>query len=397
MQVVSNSSADMSVITLADAEDLAVVVKPLVPQLVAFRATTFGARASCASLNHLCGSKGVDIGNCTGFPPTFPPVSGVDNGNLGSGDSKLFIQSSNYGSNASCPHISANDVTDDASALNPTCPPPVNAYSLWMQFLWTSEGDDPYGSSPPGSDAVYGWGEKATMLTNCTVSFYNVTLDYRNGSYKLVDEQLSNVGLSDGLAAPTRLGHYASHLLTDVQGLSFLSNNTDEVMAYLNQDLARLAIGSAAAVMNVAADTLSASTLGTVIVGRYPFWPVVIILGLLYTHALLALGIFFMTALFTHTDMVCVAGDPKRVSALELAQLRLTDPLTVVAALFPQGNSTAARGVLSVRADTLDMFDEHPRQEGRIRAGIYSSTDGGDGTFRIWRRGDKSRQDGSME
>ncbi|CAL1714890.1 unnamed protein product [Somion occarium] len=167
MLVASNSSENVQIITLAEADDLAVLVKPNVQQSVAFRATTFGARASCQSVNALC-VHGEELApqNCTGFPPSFPPVSNVTNsGGLQEGDSKVFIQSSNCPPDVACEHISTDLITTLAAALNTTVPP-VNAYSLWMQFLWEAGGDQVFGRSPEGNDAVDNYSNLATMLTN---------------------------------------------------------------------------------------------------------------------------------------------------------------------------------------------------------------------------------------
>ncbi|CAL1710735.1 unnamed protein product [Somion occarium] len=232
MLVASNSSEDLQTITLAEADDLAVlqVVKPNVPQPVAFRATTFGARVSCQSVNHLC-VHGYAPQNCSGFSSTFPPISGFDSGGLNGGESKVFIQSPNCPWDVDCDHISADMITSLAAALSSQVPP-VNAYSLWMPFLWEAAGDTEFGHPPEGNDAIDNYSNLATMVTNCTLYFYNVTLDYSNGSYVRVDEELTNVGLSDGLAASARLGHYASHLISNVQGHAFTDNSTDKVMAY---------------------------------------------------------------------------------------------------------------------------------------------------------------------
>lgn len=76
MLVTSNSSQSLQAITLANASDLAVLVDPSVSQNTAFRMTTFGARASCQSVNPFCSTaEGTYNGTCAGFPPSFPPVN----------------------------------------------------------------------------------------------------------------------------------------------------------------------------------------------------------------------------------------------------------------------------------------------------------------------------------
>lgn len=384
MLAAANASSELRPITLANASDLAVLVRPNIPQALSFRMTTFGARASCESVNHLCDLISANI-TCNGFPSTFPPASDQFTTGINQGDSKLWIQSSNCAwDNSNCSHIDASKMTDDGVSLSRN-QAPTNAYSLWLQFLWESEGDIGFGEGPEGNDAVNSYSNMATMLTNCTLSFYNVTLDYSNGNYSRVEEELTNTGLSDGLAGPTRLGHYATHLLSNVQGHAFSDNSTREVMAYLEQDLARLALASAAWITNLTTPTTMQATLSNAIVGRYPFWPVAIFIALLYSHAALALFVFLATALFTRTELVRVRGERGAVSALELVQVRLTDPLAAVAARFPQQRPALSIAALSARTTAIDIFGERPGEE-RLRVGVHSDPVERSEVFGVWRK-----------
>lgn len=381
--VTCNTSVSLSAITLADADDLAVLVTPGVPQTVIFRATSFGARASCQSVNQLCVGTGGYFGNCSGFPSSFPPVAWNSSGGLVPGGSGAFIQSANC---ESCNHVGTSDMlTSGAYILSDTVPPPSNPYSLWMQFLWRSSGDGVYGYPPAGNTAVNYYSNQASMLANCSLSFYNVTVDYINGNYTLVDETLSNAGLADGLAGPTRVGNYNSRLVANIEGHAFSDNSTETVMAFLQQDLARLALGSAAVITDLKSSTLSQSTQSTRIVGRYPFWPTVILLALLFLHAVLAVIVFALTALLSRASRVRAPGATKSVSMLELTQLRLTSPLALVAALFPPVRPKASRAELSTKTDVLNIFEEHPREQ-RVRVGLHPNTEDKGLIFRAWRR-----------
>lgn len=397
MLVRANNSNTLQAITLADFDDMAVLVKPNITHSLAFRAKSFGASAQCQSVNHLCDTRL----NCTGFPSSYPPFNGtwrVDSP-IQRGDSKLFIQSSNCGWNStetgalSCSHIPAEDIALDGASLSQFRPPPVNSYNLWMQFLWQSEGDTEFGTGAGAiSGAVTKFQNYATMLTNCTLEFYNVTIDYNNGKYLLVDKELSNTGLSDGLAGPTRLGHFASYLISNIEGHAFTDNSTDELMAFLEQDLARLSLGSAAFITNINSDTLMQSVLGSTIVGRYPFWPVFIFLALLYMHATLALVLFLQTAVTMQTECLSLSegdgptdSDKKQVSMLELAQMRLRGPLPLVAALFPPSRPDVSQAALSIETTELDLFCEKPTDE-RVRAGLQSDEANSSLRFRVFRK-----------
>ncbi|KAK7689501.1 hypothetical protein QCA50_007293 [Cerrena zonata] len=376
MLVTANNSDSLETITLADANDMAILVKPNIPRDLMFRARSFGARASCQSINHLC--KENPVVNCTGFPSTFPPYNALKpsgSTQLTEGDSRLFIQSSNCPWDIACPHVPSDQITNVAATLNSTVPP-VNAYNLWMQFAWEAEGDQDYGLSQNVSDAIGSYSNVATMLSNCTLYFYNVTVDYNNGSYLLVDEELSNVGLSDGLGAPARLGHFASHLISNIEGRAFTDTSTGDLMTYLQQDLSRLALGSAAVITNISTDTLFQSSLGSVIVGRYPFWPIVIFLALLYLLAALALVLFLVMMISNRAESVVFRGDSRdgggrQMSILELTQMRLRSPLCLVAALFPPQRNETDRGALSIETDELNLFDEKSNDE-RIQVGLHS-------------------------
>ncbi|KAK7689467.1 hypothetical protein QCA50_007259 [Cerrena zonata] len=397
----ANNSDSLQTITLADADDLAILVKPNVLQSLNFRATSFGARAECQSVNPLCDPQSMI--NCTGFPPTFPPYNGSDSVSASplvrEGDSGLFIQSSNCGWNVSeeaCPHISSERITTDAINLNPLSPP-INAYNMWMQFVWEAEGDQGYGvGAGETSGAVTSYLNVATMLTNCTLRFYNVTIDHSNGSYSLHNEVLSNVGLSDGLAGPSRLGHFASYLVSNIEGRVFTDNSTEELMAFLQQDLARLALGSAAVITNVTSDTLMQSISGSKIVGRYPLWPIFVFLVLVYLYTALALVLFFLTSLTMQTESLVLAqdtdvpgmhdgkGQDRKVSLLELTQMRLRGPLPLVASLFPPHRPVVNREALSIETNVLDMFCEKANHE-PVQVGLYSDNVDASLRFRIRR------------
>lgn len=376
MLVRANNSDSLRTITLADANDMAILVKPDVPQNAFFRATSFGAHASCQSVNPLCDK--LPVANCAGFPSdTFPPFDGYPTSPFApqGGGSQLFIQSSNCAWDASCLHVST-DVSHFDRPPGQGSNPPVNAYNFWMQFLWTSEGDQAFGVGS-GNSAVGSYLNYATMLVNCTLQFYNVTVDYRNESYSLVKKELSNVGLSDGLALPSRLGHFTSNLLSNVEGRAFTDNSSDAVMAFIEQDFARLALGSAAVITNVSRDTLFQGSTKDIIVGRYPLWPVTIFVLLMYTHASLALVLFLITTMPIRREAIALTKDDRStgqpVSILELAQMRLRGPLPLVFSSFPPQHTDADEVALSIETDELDMFDERPSDQ-RVVAGLHTES-----------------------
>ncbi|KAK7689469.1 hypothetical protein QCA50_007261 [Cerrena zonata] len=392
MLVRANKSDTLQVITYE--QSTAILVTPDLEQDLLFRAKTFGARASCESVNSLCTSP--TASNCTGFPADFPPYNGTSNVDVGlrGGDSKLFIQSSNCAWNASdsCPHISSDRFAHLAK-LSPEREP-VNAYNLWMQFLWKSESGASYGiGAGEESGAVSSFDDFATMLANCTLSFYNVTTEYYNGTWKPLYEELSNTGLSDGLAGPTRLGHFSSHLISNIEGDVFFETEADLLMEKLEIELARLALASAAAITNVTTGTTMQSFVSRGVTGIYPLWPVVIFIALLYIYGAFAFVVFITIVISMQTDYLAFSRHDastgnvygKQVTILELTQMRLRGTLPTVATLFPPYRPDVSRAALSVETNELDIFREK-FDDARLRAGVHTDEDTGTLSFRIRRK-----------
>lgn len=380
MQVNTNSSDKFQTITLADADDLAVLVYPNVAQNLQFSTTTFGARASCQSLNKVCqgdqysGAKP----NCSAIGlNNFPVADEFNQFNVAKGGSFAYMLT------ADCPtcNYTLQDLFDNFNVTQE----PTNPFSILIQFFWVSDGETRQWTNV--SDAVSVWSDVGSSLANCSLTFYNVSLSYYNGSYIRDAEEPSNTGLADGLAGPTRLSHYANHLLANYEGHVFSETNSTTLMNFLQADLARLALGSSASITNITVDTTSQSTLRQTLVGRYPIVPSVIFILLLYLYAAVALTIFIWTALFTREYAIRDPATRRPVSILELTHLRLTDPVALLATAFPSRNPAANRAVLSLQTEAMDMFDE--RQLGadsRIRVGVHPSEVDGTSVFGIWRR-----------
>ena len=121
--------------------------------------------------------------------------------------------------------------------------------------------------------------------------------------------------------------------------------------------------------------------LGNRIVGRYPLRPFILELALLYLHAALVLAILVITALFVkyrHIQVTSASSEEgdadsvNSVSALELARMRLTRPLTVDEAPFMHGSTGDNNVELSMRTTEIDIFDEKPVGK-RLRIGTIDT------------------------
>ncbi|PBK70403.1 hypothetical protein ARMSODRAFT_955895 [Armillaria solidipes] len=85
------------------------------------------------------------------------------------------------------------------------------------------------------------------------------------------------------------------------------------------------------------------------------------VLAILYTYALLALLVTASSVMLTSREIIVAknGGKEHRVTAIELVQLRLTNPLASIAERFVD----PARPELLLETSAVDMFHEHPHAE----------------------------------
>lgn len=384
MLALSNNSKLHRAITLYDAgaRNLAVIVNPSVPQSVAFQARSFGARASCESLNMLC-TNGVPYANlsCPGFPPDQFPATNTTTIATNPGSRVPVTQSGTYFLTGLCPtcdHLGTTSLTI-ANAKSRTNE--ISPYSIWLQMVWDGSSQYIYREISGGNNtALTPETTGATLLANCSLSIYNVTLGYRNGSYSVLHEEPTNPGQADAMFVPTRFGFFSSNLVSSIEGIAFQANTTADVMTILSQNLARFTMAAAAPVVSPQKPTLSQSLLVSRILGRYPFWPILVTLLLLFLYAAFALVVCVATA-FAKADVLHVSGKP--VLSLDLAVLRLTNHVAVAAELFPEGNRDIMVG-LSMQTDAMKMHDEEGEKDVRVQIGLHRYQGSGASLFGLY-------------
>jgi hypothetical protein len=127
--------------------------------------------------------------------------------------------------------------------------------------------------------------------------------------------------------------------------------NVSSAVGALNQELSRLALALFAGTLQPVSAAAQTTLQQSALFGRYPLPPVVIYLFLLYAYSLTAGGIYIWAARLR--SPLFRSPGYKTTSAVQLAQLRLTDPLALVAALYPSSYSDG-----SVPDDTRDLFVE---------------------------------------
>jgi hypothetical protein len=197
------------------------------------------------------------------------------------------------------------------------------------------------------------------------------------------NEALIDTDLSFGISMPSLTNVYAMRLLNNIEGLARSSNSSDDVLALLQQELSRLALGSSASVIGTSAATTSQWTNHQLLLGRYPMAPALAVVIILYLYSLAAL-LLSIGATITSVRTTHVAAQGRQaVSTLELAQRRLTDPAVVISALFP-AEDKETRAANSVSTATLDVFRERSGvQNERLRVGFRRSVSQSE--FGLWR------------
>jgi len=184
--------------------------------------------------------------------------------------------------------------------------------------------------------------------------------------------------------------------------------NIDDVMAAVNQEIARTTLASVGGLFMLSPAT-NIQEIHSRLLGKYPLVPVFVFAGLLYSYAILALVIFVSSAMSISPTVIVAAGltssgTSKRKSAMQLAQVRLTDPLSLVAAIYGDRaqdldqNAALSKSVaaLSVKSHTSHMFAESLADPGRdqverLHIGLADVAGSERPEFGIWKRRDAMR------
>ncbi|KAG8738151.1 hypothetical protein FRC12_016893 [Ceratobasidium sp. 428] len=169
-------------------------------------------------------------------------------------------------------------------------------------------------------------------------------------------------------------------LTANIKSRATLSNTNEQVMAALNQELSRLALGFVSDSF-IFTDASDVQIFRPTILGQYPLFPLLSFVTLLFIYGLIAL-VVFITSFGLKTDTILVppslrdntSGNNGEVPVLEVAQLRLLSPLPLVAQVFSEPPHASAQpnprhaDAKSVAIDEMDLFDE--RKYGRLRLGL---------------------------
>lgn len=175
-----------------------------------------------------------------------------------------------------------------------------------------------------------------------------------------------------------RVGLFDEVLLDDLKFIFSMVNATgEERMALLTQEMTMMAAASAGIIANVTAPPLRQYIDRTL--GRYPIYPVISLITLLYINSAFALAICILTAT-SRASRTKVSGTTGNISVLELARLHLTSPLSLIADLCRLLDADGERA--SIETMNGDIFDDKLDKR-RIRVGLQDN-ENGKAVFRMW-------------
>ncbi len=241
----------------------------------------------------------------------------------------------------------------------------LNPYGARVIIQWTPLYDK---FLFPAAD-LPGWylfGGLFIYMSTCNMTAYNVSLSYStldgNDRYTFADPPiLSNFNTTSALFAalgPTYQRNLANYLETTLRTSLILS--TEIVNTVLSRNMSYAAMGFASPLFE-----RNASTGGNAFVlksaSRYPLAPLSAVLAILYTYAFLALVITASSMMLSSREIIVTknGGREHRVTAIELVQLRLTNPLASIA----ERCVDPTRPELLLETSAVDMFHEHPHVE----------------------------------
>ncbi|KAG8906584.1 hypothetical protein FRB99_006539 [Tulasnella sp. 403] len=371
------SNAALQVFTLSDWGDMAVLVPTAAApewmgSKLTYNSSTFGARADCQILNW------VDQTNRLGsmsFNPDWPVPVVMHNSRAvtPSMNSSLTCngtpEETGLVSNGVLGLVNGvvGGATDGVADFPENAAVSPNPAKVMVQLQWQVLGVLGYfrkrGSGPP----LAIW---ETLFAGCSLEFFNASIEYvpATNSYNLLNATPSTPELTSILWSPLLTQFVTDQLALSIQGVTKVGSQGN-ITARLNQELGRLALGSAGGLFQ-AAPSSELATLSTVVLGRYPMAPFLCLVAALYAYALVAM-VLFAVSRWSWSYSIRVPSDTeskgKEISSLVLAQTWLTDPMPLVA--FASRTGREDERMLSERV--LDMASDEEGE--RLRIGLLDS------------------------
>ncbi|KAK0436621.1 hypothetical protein EV421DRAFT_1739561 [Armillaria borealis] len=353
----NSSSTSRSVMV----DDMAVLVPSTMPDNVDnLTFNSFGLVAQCQPMVDCLTNQVSAVFYCPSFSPPY---------NTSSTD--MPAGSKDY-SRIDLLNLTSNAVSQDPYGGYPL-DSVLNPHGARVILYWIDEGTHDITFPAEGTP---GWYQREIGTTlrvywytsTCNMTAYNVSLSYStlNGGneYAFASRPvLSNFNTTSALFAAfdstyrTNLVDYLKYTLRTffTPGLSAETFNT-----VLSQNISYAALGLASPLFERDAST-GGNTILLRSASRYPLAPLSMVLAILYTYALLALLVTASSVMLTSREIIVTknGGKEHRVTAIELVQLRLTNPLASIAERFV--DPTRPESLLESSA--ADMFHEHPHAD----------------------------------
>ncbi|PBK70410.1 hypothetical protein ARMSODRAFT_111194 [Armillaria solidipes] len=266
----------------------------------------------------------------------------------------------------------------------------LNPYGARVTLYWVDSGANDTAFPADGTPGWYQRPVNYSMVTywytsTCNMTAYNVSLSYSalngNNTYASTSRLPSNFNTTSALFAAfdpvyqTNLVDYLKYTLR-----TSFTFSTETFNIALSQNLSYAAMGFASPLFERDVST-GGNSVFLRSASRYPLAPLSAVLAILYTYALLALVITVSCVMLSSREITVTKNgvNEHRVTAIELVQLRLTNPLASIAERFVD----PARPELLLESSAVDMFHEHPHAE---KLGVVMADDEGDDGEGIVRR-----------
>lgn len=339
-----------------------------IPGDVSFLASTFGVESQCGSITHQCfnasQAQNLDQGyNC---------------------------------SDAGYPYIASDDqlptiLTAQSNSQNYNFTGLENPFTVFYQnFLPQTPDAYQFGDLLLNYNSV-DEGQGSYLIMACNITLYNLTLQYTQGNYAVVNKTVTEEWATPFLGYPLiqNSTDYSSNnegsinisrpiiprLVADIDGLANL--NATEFLGTMSPDVARLILSYSAGVLQTANAAIVATD---GVVSRYRTAALATYMLLVYLYAIVAFMIFTWAVLgrITIQEEDSSARDIRGASVLEQARNLLSQPSALVAALFDQHSTEDEnrqgpndRTRLSVGFRKTSVVDQGVTEE-RLAYGVWT-------------------------
>ncbi len=267
----------------------------------------------------------------------------------------------------------------------------LNPYGVRVILYWVDDGRYDIAFPAEGTPAWYQNVVVSPMVqywhtSTCNIAAYNILLSYStlNGSntYAFASPPiLSDFNTTSALFAafnPIYQTNLVDYLKTTLRTSFTFSTETFNTVLSRNMSYATVALASPLFERDV---SIGGNAILLRSASRYPLAPLSTVLAALYTYALLALVVTASSVMLSSREIIVKknGGEEHRITAIELVQLQLTNPLASIAEQF----TDPARPELLLESSAVDMFHEYLHAD---KLGVLMGDDGGEDGKGIVRR-----------